>query len=195
MERFKILCVDDEPNVLEGLRRMLQREYDVHLASGPAAALQVLEEKEMDLIISDYRMPQMNGVELLRRIKEDHPDTVRFLLTGYADVDVAIQAINEGGVHYFIRKPSRDEELKFIIRDALEAYRLRKENRLLAQRLARQCKELTRSNAQLKEQNEVIKELNEELQRAKEELQRKVRQIDELLFEAERRASRVTARV
>jgi DNA-binding NtrC family response regulator len=195
MERYSILCIDDEPNVLDGLRRLLQREYDVSVAESPEAAFQILKEKQIDLVICDQRMPGMTGIELLKKIREEHPDTMRFLLTGHADVDVAIDAINEGGVHRFITKPCKEQELRLILRDAFEGYRLRMENRLLTQNLARRCRELTRRNEQLKERNEYISKLNEELRIAKEELQKKVQQIDALLFEAERRASRTTARL
>lgn len=195
MERYRILCIDDEPRVLDGLRRHLERQYEVLVADTPEKAFDILRRKRIDLVICDHKMPQMTGVELLGRVKDEYPETLRFLLTGYADLDVAVAAINEGGVHRFITKPCNNEELKLIIRDALEGYRLRLENRALMEKIAGSYRELQRRNEQLREQNEVITKLNEELRRAKAELQEKVKQIDTLLFEAERRSPRASARI
>lgn len=139
----KILCVDDEQNVLNALRRLfLDDDYVILTAnSGPdGPALQ--ETEQAQVIISDYRMPSMNGVEFLREVNKKWPDTVRIVLSGYADTSAIVSAINEGQIYKFIPKPWNDDELKVTIANAVERYDLAKRNRELSE-------ELTRKNAEL----------------------------------------------
>jgi len=194
MERNAILCIDDEPNVLNALHRLLQRDYKVSVAESVEKAFEILRDKEIDLVICDQRMPKMTGIEVLKKVKQEHPDTMRFLLTAYADLEVAIAAINEGGVHRFITKPWNNEELKLVIRDAFAQYWLRMENRLLTDKIASHYRELLKRNQQLQEQNDVITALNQGLQKAKAELEKRIQDINTLLFEAERRASKINLR-
>ena len=136
--RYRILLVDDEDNVLRALSRSLRKEpYDVVTASSAKIALDYFIEEPFDLVISDYKMPRFNGIELLTRIHDDYPDTVRIILTGYADIEAAIAAINDGGVYRFLTKPWNDEDLKITIRLALEHLRLQRENRRMARELER----------------------------------------------------------
>ena len=133
---YRILIVDDEMNVLRALSRSLRKEpYEVITATSANIALDYFSEKPFDLVISDYMMPKYNGIEFLSRIHEDYPDTIRIILTGYADMDAAIKAINEGGVYRFLTKPWNDEDLKITIRLALEHLALLRENRRLANEL------------------------------------------------------------
>jgi len=194
MERNAILCIDDEPNVLNALHRLLQRDYKVSVAESVEKAFEILRDKEIDLVICDQRMPKMTGIEVLKKVKQEHPDTMRFLLTAYADLEVAIAAINEGGVHRFITKPWNNEELKLVIRDAFAQYWLRMENRLLTDKIASHYRELLKRNQQLQEQNDVITALNQGLQKAKAELEKRIQDINTLLFDAERRASKINLR-
>src|SRR5690606_18712073 len=98
----RILCVDDEPNVLAGLERTLFDDYDVTTANSGVEALEILAEEEpFAIIISDMRMPNMDGATFLAEARKLEPDTVRMLLTGYSDVEAAISAINDGQIFRF----------------------------------------------------------------------------------------------
>lgn len=146
-----LLLVDDEPNVLNALRRLLRPAgYTLLLANSGAEALAQLETQAVDLIISDMRMPGMNGAELLAQARVRWPATLRILLTGYAEVSSAIAAINEGGIYRYIAKPWNDEELLKTLQQALELAGLQREKSRL--------ETLTRS------QNEALRELNATLE-------------------------------
>ncbi|HOM04548.1 MAG TPA: SpoIIE family protein phosphatase [Candidatus Kapabacteria bacterium] len=121
----KILFVDDEINVLHGYRRNLRSLFDVHIANSGSEALKIIAEQgDFAVIISDYRMPEMDGIELLHKVKEISPDTIRIILTGFADMQIAIEAINEGNIFRFLTKPLPTDKLINSINDALEQYRL-----------------------------------------------------------------------
>lgn len=117
-----IAVVDDEEMVLTSLRSFLQLEtdYDVTTYQSPQEALRALEEQSLDLIVSDYLMPGMNGIEFLLEIKKIHPYATRILLTGYADKENAIKAINEVGLYQYVEKPWDNDDLKLIIQNGLE---------------------------------------------------------------------------
>ena len=118
---FKILCVDDEPNILSALRRMFMLSgFDIEEASSGAEAIKKLEEKEFHLVLSDMQMPGMNGAELLAQIRERWPKVMRLMLTGTADLKAAISAINEGEIYRYLTKPWNDEEVVSTIKSALE---------------------------------------------------------------------------
>lgn len=116
MGKKKILFVDDELNILEGLRRMLRAlrsEYDMHFATGSSEALQIMEGERFDVIVSDMRMPGMDGAELLEIVKDKHPHTIRIMLTGQADESSILRTV--GVVHQFLAKPCDPEKLKMIL--------------------------------------------------------------------------------
>jgi len=117
-----IVIVDDEEMVLTSLRSFLSLEtdYDVLTFNAPEAALGKLQDHAVDLVISDYLMPGMNGIAFLLELKKIHPFATRVLLTGYADKENAIKAINEVGLYQYIEKPWRNEDLKLIIQNGLE---------------------------------------------------------------------------
>ena len=118
-KQYKILCVDDEANILSSLRRMLSLEgYQVSIAQSGAEALQTLSSSSFDVLISDMRMPQMDGAELLSLARKKYPLTIRILLTGAADVNSAISAVNEGEIFRFMTKPWNDAELLNVIQVA-----------------------------------------------------------------------------
>lgn len=137
-EQIRILCVDDERNVLRALERIfLDDDYEIVLAGSGDEGLQIMEESEpFQVVISDYRMPVMNGVEFLKVVYERCPETVRIVLSGYADAGAIVAAINEGHIYKFIPKPWNDEELRITIQNCLERYYLQKKNRELLEQLA-----------------------------------------------------------
>lgn len=135
----KILIVDDEENVLNALRRVLRREgYEVFTASDPASALEFLAKNRVDMVISDHLMPKMTGLQFLKIVRNRHPDTVRMMLTGHADMQTAIDAINQGEIYRFLTKPWDDVELKVTIHLAFEQLDLERENRKLLAMVRRQ---------------------------------------------------------
>ncbi|MBU0479469.1 MAG: response regulator [Proteobacteria bacterium] len=156
-ESVKILCVDDEKNVLKALERLfLDEDYEIITADSGDQGLQVMEaEYPVQVIISDYRMPGMNGVDFLKIVCERWPETVRIVLSGYADTAAVVAAINEGQIYKFIPKPWNDDELKVTIAKAIESFFLVQKNI-----------ELTR---ELQDSNEELKALNENLENMVEE--------------------------
>lgn len=134
---IKILCVDDEKNVIRALRRLfIEENYEIFSAGTGEEGLTTLErEGQMQVIIADYRMPGMNGVEFLREVCRRWPDTVRIVLSGYAETAAVVSAINEGQIFKFVPKPWNDEELKVTIDNAVEMYQLQQKNRELLREL------------------------------------------------------------
>jgi response regulator RpfG family c-di-GMP phosphodiesterase len=122
--RPRILCVDDEPRIFEGLRRQLAREYEVVGTDSGLEALALLADGSFQVIISDMRMPGMDGVELLSEARACQSDTVRVLLTGQADIADAINAVNRGNIFRFLVKPCPPDLLSDVLRDAVEQYRV-----------------------------------------------------------------------
>lgn len=150
-----LLCVDDEPNVLKSLRRLFHSEsYEIHLASGGVEGLNILRQHPVDLIISDMRMPEMSGAEFLAHAVELCPATIRILLTGYADLQSTIDAVNKGRIFSYCNKPWNDEELKLLVRNALEQKRLREERDRLSDIIRQQNAELKTLNEHLEERVE-----------------------------------------
>ncbi len=137
-EKIKILCVDDERNVLRALERIfLDDDYDIMLAGSGDEGLKVMEESgPFQVVISDYRMPVMNGVEFLKGVYDRWPETVRIVLSGYADASAIVDAINEGHIYRFIPKPWNDDELRVTIQNSLERYFLLKKNSELLDKLS-----------------------------------------------------------
>ena len=126
--KLKLMVVDDEPDNLDLLYRTFRRDFKVYKADNAFNALSVLDEQgEMALIISDQRMPEMNGTEFLGQTLERFPDTVRILLTGYTDVEDLVEAINSGKVFKYITKPWNPEELKAVVQQASETYKVVKQ--------------------------------------------------------------------
>lgn len=129
---YKILFVDDEENVLKAMLRIFRKEnYSISTARSGPEALKLLQNEPVNIVISDHRMPHMTGAELLHKIKELYPQTIRIMLTGYADVNAIMGAVNEGSVYKFITKPWNDEDLRLTVSLALEQYDLIEENKAL----------------------------------------------------------------
>ena len=132
MRRPRILLVDDEPNVLESLRDVLHRSFDVETAVGGAEALEKLQvEGPFEVLVTDMRMPEIGGSEVLSMARRLSPDTVRLLLTGHADIDAAIEAVNNGQVFRFLTKPCSKEVLVRALVDATNQHRLLTSERVL----------------------------------------------------------------
>ncbi|MEO0997834.1 MAG: response regulator, partial [Pseudomonadota bacterium] len=119
-KKAKILFVDDEQRVLNSMRALFRREYEVHMTTQGAEALQMLKDNDIDVIVADQRMPGMTGVEVLGAVKEISPRTVRILLTGYADLDAIEGSINIGEVFRFLSKPCPPNHLKETLKLAVE---------------------------------------------------------------------------
>jgi putative two-component system response regulator len=118
---YKLLFVDDEPSVLKSLERLFRGErYEIYTATSGDAAIKILETVHMDVIVTDYRMPGMNGIELLKNAKSLLLTAVRIMLTGYSDLDVTIAAINEGEIHKYITKPWNNRDLINLIETVLK---------------------------------------------------------------------------
>ena len=149
---WRILCVDDEPNILATLGRLFRKQrYRISTATSGAEGLRLLEEEVFDLVISDMRMPEMDGAVFLEQVFQRYPDTVRILLTGYADITSTIQAVNRGQIYRYVSKPWDDQELLTTIRQALDVKALQREKLRLEALTARQNEELRALNQSLEE--------------------------------------------
>lgn len=147
MPEQNVLCVDDEINVLSALSRLLRKETYRFLTAGHGAeGLAILEREPVQVVIADQRMPGMTGLEFLKQVKVRYPDTVRVVLSGTADVNVVLDAINHGEVFRFVTKPWNDEELKVTIRQCLSQYELIRDNNNLVELVRAQIRELRRVN-------------------------------------------------
>ncbi|MCX8030815.1 MAG: response regulator [Thermodesulfovibrionales bacterium] len=146
-----ILFVDDEVNILKSLKRLfMDEDFNVYTASSAKEGFEILSEDEFAVVVSDQRMPEITGTEFLMKVRELYPDTVRIILTGYADINAVINAINEAGAYRYITKPWNDIEIVQSIKEAAYRYHLTKENKYL---------------------NELTKKQNEELQKWSKELE------------------------
>ena len=140
METHRVMLVDDEDLVLKALERSLRKENYKLIAAGSAQqALEILKQKRVDLIVSDHLMPGMTGLEFLKLVKAKYPEVIRIILSGHADLDIVISAINEGEVYRFLTKPWNDEELKLNIRLALQNLELIRQNQGLRAKVKRQA--------------------------------------------------------
>ncbi len=170
-----ILCVDDEPNILSSLRRLFRAKgFQVRVAESGKAGLALLETETVDLVISDMRMPEMDGAQFLEHVRLRWPDTVRLLLTGYSDITSIIDAINRGEIYRYITKPWDDNDIVLIVRHALERKALVEEKKRLEALTLQQNEELLALNASLESKVEArtaeLRVANESLQGANEKL-------------------------
>ncbi|MBV8124125.1 MAG: response regulator, partial [Paucibacter sp.] len=117
-----ILFVDDEPSILSALKRLFRPEgYSIFTAESGMAGLETMRTHSVDVVISDMRMPEMDGAAFLEKVRNEFPNTVRILLTGYADINSTVSAINKGEIHKYISKPIDDQTMLLAVREA--AYR------------------------------------------------------------------------
>jgi DNA-binding NtrC family response regulator len=141
MEHAKILFVDDEPNITEALKRALHKEpYEIFIADSALAALNILATSDIDIVVSDERMPGMSGSVFLGKVRQTYPETVRIILSGQANLEDVMRAINEGEIYRFCMKPINAADLSITIRQALQQKRLLEQSR----RLLREYQKITR---------------------------------------------------
>lgn len=161
-----VLVVDDEANITNALKRTLRRDgYNILTANSGAEGLNLLAAHEVGVIISDQRMPQMTGVEFLRKVKALYPKTFRIVLSGYTELESVTSAINEGAIYKFLTKPWDDELLRGNIREAFEFYEMELENQRLSKELQHSHNELVRLNQDLERQvkqktSEIVHNIN-----------------------------------
>lgn len=174
-----IMLVDDEPSILKALKRLFrQKGYHILTAGSGREALEKLKEtkKAISLIISDQRMPEMTGAQFLSEAKDIFPDAIRFLLTGYSDMDAVVDAVNLGKIHRYLTKPWNDDDLLLIVHQALQQFELVEENRLLT--------------ALTKTQNIKLNELNRSLEKKVEkrtfEITQKNKELNEINIKLEK---------
>ncbi|HLJ92499.1 MAG TPA: diguanylate cyclase [Gemmataceae bacterium] len=168
--KCSLLVVDDEPYILATLSGFLRKEFEVLTADSGEAAQRIFAQRPIDLILADQKMPRMSGVELLEWVREQFPKTVRLLMTGYADLDDAVEAINRGKVYRYLFKPWRADELVQILREAARTFQLERQNERLLE-------ELRQLNLDLEKR---VQERTAELEEANRELQQKNLMLEKL---------------
>ncbi len=122
IRKLGLLVVDDEKEIVDTLREVFAKHFDLHHATSAKAALDAFREHGPKIVITDQRMPEMTGLELLRKIKEIDPSTVRILVTGYSDLGTVVQALNEGLVWQYVAKPWNHEELRALVLKGARRY-------------------------------------------------------------------------
>lgn len=147
---LNIIFVDDEQHILSSLKRLFMDEpYTIHTAGSGVEALELVKAIRFAVIISDQRMPGMSGHEFLEKAKQIQPDSIRMVLTGYADINTAMNAINLGGASRYLTKPWNDNEMIMVVRDAAEKYSLSSENKRLTELTIKQNEELKKWSSEL----------------------------------------------
>ncbi|WP_339734373.1 HD domain-containing phosphohydrolase [uncultured Gimesia sp.] len=164
----KVIFIDDEPHILKAFVRLFRKdEIDIFTTTSPEEVCQLVQTENFALIVSDQRMPELEGTKLLERVRDLSPETIRIILTGYADKDAAIESINQGSVYRFLTKPWNDNELRNEVKRAVDEYSLRQENRRLQELTLSQNEELRDLNQNLefkvKERTEKVTLLNQQL--------------------------------
>lgn len=135
-KKINILYVDDEMNNLVSFKATFRMKYNVFTAISGEEAIKLMDENIIHIIITDQRMPSMTGVEFLERILEKHPDPMRILLTGYADLNAVIDAVNKGKIFHYLSKPWNEEELDMTIQRAFDIYTKKLEEKEMTDKLA-----------------------------------------------------------
>jgi signal transduction histidine kinase len=153
--RHTLLVVDDEADVVQSVQDLLRLDYRVLGATRAQEGLQLVRDLEVHIVMTDQRMPGMSGVDFLRQVRQEQPDAIRLLFTGYADIKAVIDAINQGNVFRYITKPWDPDELQSIIRQAAEQYDLLVERKRLLVELQAKNKELVEANRDLRQANEL----------------------------------------
>jgi response regulator RpfG family c-di-GMP phosphodiesterase len=155
-----LLVVDDEPHVCDSIHDLLRREFTVLRATSAAEGYRLLAENDVHIIMTDQRMPNVTGVELLAKVRVRHPQAVRLLFTGYADLESIIAAINQGHIFQFLKKPWQPEELQAAMRQAAGEY----------DRLVEKAEENVRLRSEVEELRHRLTALEAEVQRLRQEI-------------------------
>ena len=159
----KVLVVDDEPTITDMLKDVFSREpYSVFIAASAEEGLEILAQEEIDVVISDEKMPGMLGSEFLSIVRQKYPDTIRMILTGYASLDAAIRAINEGEIYRFFTKPCNVFDLAITVRQALQHKDLMKE----AQKMLKVVKQQSAFIEEMEKQHPGIREVERDAEGA-----------------------------
>lgn len=167
-EKYTILYVDDEESNLRIFRNTFRRQYNILTASSGNEGLEMLEKGNIDLILTDQRMPGMSGIDFLKKAIDKFPELNRILVTAYSDYDILREAVNELKIFQYVEKPWREDDIKSTIDSALEIHRLKMENQKLTSILLASNDDLKRMNEELNEEIEKHKETQIELIREKE---------------------------
>ncbi|MCI0682473.1 MAG: response regulator [Gemmataceae bacterium] len=154
-KKHTLLVVDDEADVCDSVHDLLRREFTVLKARNAEEGIQLMQQNEVHIIMTDQRMPKITGVELLTKIRQRYPQAVRMLFTGYADLDSIVAAINQGHVYGFLKKPWRPEELEAIVREAAAEY----------DRLVEQAEQLQHLRDELRRLQDRVAALEHEVER------------------------------
>jgi response regulator RpfG family c-di-GMP phosphodiesterase len=157
--RHCLLVVDDEPDVADSIYDLLRHEFKVLKARSAAEGARLMAENDVHIVMTDQRMPQISGVELLKTMRSEHPRSVRMLFTGYADLEAIIAAINQGHIYQFLKKPWNPNDLLSAVRDAAQEY-----NRLVIE-----AQEKVRLNTELADLRQRVSALEEEVKRLRHE--------------------------
>ncbi len=146
-----VLFVDDEEKIINSIRRGLLREpYRKIFTTKPREAVELLKKNEISVLVTDMRMPELQGTELLQIAREVSPDTIRIILTGYAQISTIISAINSGSVYRYLTKPwKKDSEFIPTLKQAIEFYHLNLDNKIMVEKLKQKNMELTKQNFQI----------------------------------------------
>jgi signal transduction histidine kinase len=155
--KHSLLIVDDEPDLIDSVKDLLRYDYRVLGATRAAEGLKIMEREPIQIVMSDQRMPEMTGVEFLRRLRDSYPDTVRLLFTAYADLKAVTDAINQGNVFRYITKPWEPHELQSVLKQAADYYELLAERRRLLNELREKNARLEEANVELRHANELKK--------------------------------------
>ncbi|MCI0379204.1 MAG: diguanylate cyclase [Gemmataceae bacterium] len=168
--RCSLLVVDDEPYILSTLSALLGSEFEVLTADGGETAQRIFEQRDIDLVLTDQKMPRMSGVQFLEWVRRNYPKTVRLLMTGFAELEEAVDAINRAQIYRYLFKPWRTAELLETLRNAARTFmlersheqlldQLRQLNLELEKRVAQRTKELEETNHELEQKNKMLEKL------------------------------------
>ncbi len=164
--KHNLLYIDDEKRSLTAFRMTFEDEFNIFTASDCREAYAILQERSIQLIVADQRMPEETGVEFLKRIRAEFPLTIRTILTGYSDIEAIIDAINKSQIYYYFKKPWNEEELKMVFRNAIEAVELTTANSMLTRDLKDALAQLEHKAEELKKQVRQRQDLVDELERS-----------------------------
>jgi diguanylate cyclase len=168
--KCSLLVVDDEPYILATLSSLLSADFEVLIADSAEAAQAIVAQREIDLILTDQRMPRLSGVQLLEWVRQHHPRTVRLLMTGFAELEEAVEAINRAQVFRYLFKPWRTEELQETLQSAARSFLLERANEQLLhelralnleleKRVQQRTRELEEANLELEQKNKMLEKL------------------------------------
>jgi signal transduction histidine kinase len=155
VKKHCLLVVDDEPDLVQSVKDLLRFDYKVLVATRAVEGLKIMQRETVHIVMSDQRMPEMTGVEFLKTLRDSHPETVRLLFTAYADLNAVTDAINQGNVYRYISKPWEPDELKTVLRQAVDYYDLQQERRRLILEVHEKNQQLEIANEELRRANDV----------------------------------------